>query len=323
MTEQERNTIAVGLDGSPASVAALHWAAAEAERRRAPLRLVHAREPMPTPDHARAGVEEQQARGAQDLVDGARDDVLRRRPGLRVDGEVLAESPEESLLRVAAESLMLVLGSYGLRKMPSFFLGSASLATVARAERPVVLVRAEEDPDDRGSGATVAGSTGAQAAGGAQETSGEEREVHPHGPRVVVALGVDHSYGNLLRFAFETAEATGLPLHVVHAFTLPSHVYVPGGPVVPHMAVEHRREMEREVRERVRPWAERYPDVELHAALRLEGPAQAVVHEAEGSDLLVVGRCRKHRTALGPRIGPVAHAAVHHAACPVAVVPHD
>jgi nucleotide-binding universal stress UspA family protein len=337
VTDEERNTIAVGLDGSPAAAAALHWAAAEAERRRAPLRLVHARPPMPTPDHAREGVEEQQARAAQELVDGARDDVLRRRPGIQVEGHVLAEEPEDALLRVAAESLMLVLGSYGARRLPSFFLGGTSLATVARAERPVVLVRTEEDPDERGagergSGATAVGRTGAQAAGGkpgaggnrgAEQSVAGEREVHPHGPRVVVALGVDHSYENLLRFAFGTAEATGLPLHVVHAIRLPSHVYVPGGPVVPHMAVEHRKEVEREVREMVRPWAERHRDVRIHASLRLEGTAQAVVHEAEGSDLLVVGRCRKHRTALGPRIGPVAHAAVHHAACPVAVVPHD
>lgn len=334
MTEQEANAIAVGLDGSPASVAALHWAAVEAGRRRAPLRLVHAREPMPTPDHARGGVEEQQARAAQELVDGARDDVLRKRPHLQVEGEVLAEAPEEALLRVAGESQMLVLGSYGTRKkLPSFFLGSTSLATVARADHAVVLVRSDEDPDETGSGATVAGDTGKQPAAEEQHAAErhaaerhaaeEEKEVHPHGPRVVVAIGLRHSYDNVLRFAFETAEATGVPLHIVHAIKLPPHVYVPGGPVVPHMAVEHRKEVEKDVRELVQPWAERYRDVELHAALRLEGTVQAVVHEAEGSDLLVVGRCRKHRTALGPRIGPVAHAAVHHAACPVAVVPHD
>ncbi|EST38704.1 hypothetical protein N566_05985 [Streptomycetaceae bacterium MP113-05] len=302
-----RGTVAVGLDGSPAASAALHWAAAEAELRGAPLRLVHAREPMPAPDHA-DGVEEQQILTGRRIVDAAREDVLLRRPGLRVDAEVIAGDPEEALLEVSAQSQMLVLGSYGIRRLPSFFLGSVSLATVARAEQPVVLVRAEEDPE-------------AREAGTADEP--EQAEVHPHGPRVVVALGLDHAYENLLRFAFDTAQANGLPLHAVHAIKLPSHVYVPGGPVVPHIAAQHRREVEEEVREMVRPWAERYPDVELRAALRLEGTAEAVVHEAEGSDLLVVGRCRRHRTGLGPRIGPVAHAAVHHAACPVAVVPHD
>ncbi|MDT0378155.1 universal stress protein [Streptomyces sp. DSM 42041] len=305
MTDDERtNAIAVGLDGSPAATAALHWAAAEAGLRRVPLRLVHAREPdsRPEPEAMPPGPT------GREIVDAARDDVVRRRPELHVIADVIDEKPEEALLTVSAETRMLVLGSYGTRRLPSFFLGGVSLSTVARAEHPVVLVRAEEDPE-------------AREAGTAHEP--EQEEVHPHGPRVVVALGLDHDYANLLRFAFETAEVTGLPLHVVHAIRLPSHVYVPGGPVVPHIAVQYRKEVEGEVRELVRPWAERHPRVELRAALRLEGTAQAVVHEAEGSDLLVVGRCRKHRTALGPRIGPVAHAAVHHAACPVAVVPHD
>lgn len=322
MTDKEPNAVAVGLDGSAASVAALHWAAAEAQQRRAPLRLVHAREPMPTSDHARSGVDEQQAHAAQELVDGARDDVLRKHPDLRVDGEVLAERAEEALLGVARESSMLVLGSYGARrKLPTFFLGSTSLTTVARADHAVVLVRADEDPE--AAGPEEAGSAGNRTADPERHAAEEETGVHPHGRRVVVALGLRHSYDNVLRFAFESADATGVPLHIVHAIKLPSHVYVPGGPVVPHMAVEHRKEVEQEVRELVRPWADRYPDVELHAALRLEGRVQAVVGEAEGSDLLVVGRCRKHRGPLGPRIGPVAHAAVHHAACPVAVVPHD
>ncbi|WP_308216795.1 universal stress protein [Streptomyces fragilis] len=38
--------------------------------------------------------------------------------------------------------------------------------------------------------------------------------------------------------------------------------------------------------------------------------------------LLVVGR-RETGHRVGARIGSVAHAALHHAGCPVAVVPHD
>ncbi|MDH6115499.1 nucleotide-binding universal stress UspA family protein [Kitasatospora sp. MAP12-15] len=39
-----------------------------------------------------------------------------------------------------------------------------------------------------------------------------------------------------------------------------------------------------------------------------------------GADLLVLGRrIRRHGT---PRIGPAAHALVHHIQCPIAVVPH-
>ncbi|MFE9846149.1 universal stress protein [Streptomyces goshikiensis] len=37
--------------------------------------------------------------------------------------------------------------------------------------------------------------------------------------------------------------------------------------------------------------------------------------------LLLVGR-RRHRPALAPPLGSVATAAIHHAPCPVAVIPH-
>jgi nucleotide-binding universal stress UspA family protein len=47
-----------------------------------------------------------------------------------------------------------------------------------------------------------------------------------------------------------------------------------------------------------------------------------VPRTAAQTGCVVVGR-RVHRPALGMRIGPVAHAVLHDAAAPVAVVPHD
>lgn len=78
----------------------------------------------------------------------------------------------------------------------------------------------------------------------------------------------------------------------------------------------------RELDEVLRPWREKFPRVRVVDEVRLESPAQAVVQAAADSDLLMVGR-RKHPPALGPRLGPVVQAAVHHADCPVAVVPHE
>ena len=62
--------------------------------------------------------------------------------------------------------------------------------------------------------------------------------------------------------------------------------------------------------------------MEVTDSIALESPAKAVVQAAEGAGLLVVGRRRHHRVP-APRLGPVTHAAIHHARCPVAVVPHD
>ncbi|MFI2368066.1 universal stress protein [Streptomyces sp. NPDC018833] len=76
------------------------------------------------------------------------------------------------------------------------------------------------------------------------------------------------------------------------------------------------------LREALRPWREKTPRVEVTDSIALGSHAKAVVRAAEGAGLLVVGR-RRHRPALGPRLGPVAQAAIHHARCSVAVVPHD
>ncbi|MEV0304317.1 hypothetical protein [Streptomyces prasinus] len=57
------------------------------------------------------------------------------------------------------------------------------------------------------------------------------------------------------------------------------------------------------------------------ADIRLASPARAVVQAAEEAALPVVGR-RAHRHGVAPRLGPIAHAAIHHGRCPVAVVPH-
>jgi nucleotide-binding universal stress UspA family protein len=95
-----------------------------------------------------------------------------------------------------------------------------------------------------------------------------------------------------------------------------------------HWGVNHEAgdKIEEDARERLNealgPWREKFPGVQVIDVVRLESPARAAVREARGADLLVVGR-RKHRGALAGRLGPVAHAAAHHAACPLAVVPHD
>jgi nucleotide-binding universal stress UspA family protein len=69
-------------------------------------------------------------------------------------------------------------------------------------------------------------------------------------------------------------------------------------------------------------WREKYPDVHVVEHVSEESPARAVVDIAVGARLVVVGR-GGYRSGPAPRIGPVAHAAIHHSGCPVAVIPHD
>jgi nucleotide-binding universal stress UspA family protein len=71
----------------------------------------------------------------------------------------------------------------------------------------------------------------------------------------------------------------------------------------------------------LRPWRERFPDVPVVEHVETGSAGQVLLAAAEHAQLLVVGR-RARRTAVGARIGSVAYGVLHHAGCPVAVVPH-
>ncbi len=138
---------------------------------------------------------------------------------------------------------------------------------------------------------------------------------------MVVALKLHGPCDDLLAFAFTTAAARGVPLRAVHGRSMPLHAYAPWG--VDHGVTEEiTQDAHQHLGQALDPWREKFPGVAVADTIRLESPAKAVVRVAEGADLLVVGR-RKHHRSVAPRLGPVAQAAIHHARCPVAVVPHD
>jgi nucleotide-binding universal stress UspA family protein len=138
---------------------------------------------------------------------------------------------------------------------------------------------------------------------------------------VVVALKLRDSGEELLDFAFHTAAVREVPLLAVHGRSLPLHARTPWG--ADHTVTEEMtKDARKELGKALRPWREKYPQVEVADSIRLASPAKAVVQAAEGAALLVVGR-RAHRRGVAPPLGPVANAALHHGRCPVAVVPHD
>ncbi|GAA2246622.1 universal stress protein [Streptomyces indiaensis] len=285
--------VTVGLDGTPESLAAARWAADEAEKRELALRLLHAW-PLLAPEPTRVPAEVDQNYWAKRLVQTASSELQARHPGLSVLENLVADDAQHALLQAASESEMTVLGSRGLEPVESYFLGDVSMPVVARAERPVVLVRAETAED---------GTPPARAS------------------HVVVALKLHGSSDDLLDFAFRTAAARGVPLLAVHGRTVPLHARVPWG--VDHdVSEELTRDAQKQLSKALHPWREKYPQVDVSDSIRLTSPAKAVVQNAQSAALLVVGR-RKHRPGTGPHLGPVAQAAIHHGQCPVAVVPHD
>lgn len=197
--------ITVGLDGSPESLAAARWAADEAEKRRLTLRLLHAW-PLLAPEPAHAPSEVDQNYWAKRLVHTARAELQARHPGLTIVGSLVADDAQQALLQAASESELMVLGSRGLESVESYFLGGVSMPVVARAERPVVLVRAETPVE------------------GAHPTPVS---------RLVVALKLNGSCDDLLDFAFHTAAAREAPLVAVHGRSVPLHARVPWGWTTP------------------------------------------------------------------------------------------
>lgn len=137
--------VAAGIDGSPESLAAAHWAARDALRRGAALRLVHAWEwrPRPAPS-VPMGVSQRE--WAEQTLTQASNSVRAAHPGLRIIEEPVSQSPVAALLAAAEQADLLVLGSRGLSGVAGFLVGSVSQRVVARSTSPVVLVRVGRVP---------------------------------------------------------------------------------------------------------------------------------------------------------------------------------
>ncbi|WP_419665410.1 universal stress protein [Streptomyces sp. 2-1] len=286
--------ITVGLDGSPESLAAADWAAGEAQRRGLPLHLVNAWLWQPH-DVPVADDRKTQKRWALRLLLESEEDLRARYPQLTIDTEQVSESATEVLLSQAEKAEMLVLGSSGHGAIAGFLLGSVGQHVLAKAKCPVVMVRAKT-----------------QSA--AEANTGE----------VVVGLqDLGTQSGPLLEFAFRAAATRGATLRAVHAWDLPP--LYGRGPEAGQAAVKPgglAEQQEKALSKALQPWRERFPQVTVVETVDLAFASGVVLQAAADAALVVVGR-RVHRPALGMRIGPVAHAVLHHVAAPVVIVPHD
>lgn len=133
--------IVVGVDGSPASQAALEFAFAEANARQAPLAVVH----VPTYD----ALEREFATSAYDiftekpshaLISAMVHTVAPRHPTVVVVERVMGRSPCKDLARISVGAKMLVVGERGRGGFAGMLLGSVSHAMMRRASCPVVVV---------------------------------------------------------------------------------------------------------------------------------------------------------------------------------------
>ncbi|GGP94175.1 universal stress protein [Streptomyces melanogenes] len=300
-------TVIAGIDGSAESRAAALWAAREAALRGLPLSVLHVWQPWThTAAFASAGaVVAPRATGsdeswAERLLRETEEEVRARHPRLDLSLERVPGHPVEVLGAAADEAEVLVLGSRALGTVTGFLTGSVSISALARARRPVVLVR----PEGTGDGAP------------AMATSG----VGQHGD-VVLGLDLTDPCDPLVEYAVNAAGVREAALRVVHTWAPPPVFgYDPAAVDPQHIVALGHREQDA-LEEALQPWRAKYPQVRIEPRCVADRPAARLVEAAEDAALLVVGRrIRSHGGLV--RIGPVTHAVLHHARTPIAVVPH-
>jgi nucleotide-binding universal stress UspA family protein len=141
-----RDRIVVGVDGSPPSYGALHWAVEEAALRGARLDVVHAYDypQMVTAFGPMMAIDwETIDKASQDLLDemiaGALGAISPQPP--TVTPISINGSASRSLLETAEGAELLVVGSRGHGTLRGLLLGSVSQQCVHHAHCPVVVVR--------------------------------------------------------------------------------------------------------------------------------------------------------------------------------------
>lgn len=280
--------VVAGIDGSPESLAAGEWAAQEAGLRGLPLHLVHAAA-APASDTADLPVAFLWQHRGEEVLRHAEAALAARHPQVTASEVRITDSAAAALYSASPAAGLLVVGARGEGGFDGLAVGSTALEAASSAPCPVVVV------------------------------PGSPAAVHQEA-EVAVGVGAGPVEESLLDFAFASARLRGARLRVVHAWALPG-VPLSAAPLVPE---EDRGAWEDEEVQRLsdvlRGFTDRYPEVPVLPDVVLLHPAQALVHASERAALLVLGRLSGPR-ADERRLGPVAHAVLHHARCPVAVVP--
>lgn len=285
--------VVVGVDGSEESLRAAVWAAREAKRHGAPLRIVSA-PAMPPRMWASAPAPAGVAKALGDVPRRALGEAITRvmevAPDLLVDTDLLTGPPAVMVTGSGSGALMLVVGARGAGGFAAMLLGSVSRYAAMHASCPVIVAR--------------------------EETGVVHREV-------IVGIRDPHDATATLPFAFEEAALRGATLVAVHAWHLGP---APFGDHGFRETMAHQADLAKvsadalhNLAETLRTWREKYPDVPVREDIAHGHPARVLASYTARADLVVIGRRGGHDS--GPAIGAVQHGVLNHAHGPVAVVP--
>lgn len=202
--------------------------------------------------------------------------------GVEAVGEAVDGAPVHVLVTESANAAVLVLGSRQLRAFGSVALGSVSGAVAARSAAPTVVVRGPAGRLEEGAG-------------------------------VVVGIDGTEASETLLGYAFEHASRHRVCLRAVlcwHPDLLALMSWRAEPPPPAHVDAW--------LAEALAGWREKYPDVTVHPQVIREHPTAGLVRASSSQHLLMVGKHGRHPRAV---LGSVSQGVLHHATCPVAVIP--
>ena len=233
-------------------------------------------------------------RGGQPEEDEIRrhaEHVTSEHPGLHVCVHRVPGDAADLLVEFSRDAQLVVVGLRGAGGLADLVVGSTTSAVAARAECPVLAVPSAlpDDPRRRG---------------------------------VVVGIDGRDASARVLTEAFALAAETGERLVAVHAWVDPASLGHGTSTPLVHDRLMVADEESRLLAEVVGGWSEKYPDVVVELRTVRERPSVALMAAAVDARFLVVGR-RAHPRLRALVLGSVSQGALHHAPCPVVVVPPD
>jgi nucleotide-binding universal stress UspA family protein len=220
--------------------------------------------------------------------------VAEHHRGLTVITTAAVGDPAEVLADRGRDAELVVVGSRGIGGAAGLLLRSVGQRVSARISVPLLVVR-----------------------------SADPRHTAPRHCADGVLLGLESDGdADAALFAFEEAQLRGTRLDVLHAWTYRQnpppnrHAAEPTEELIARQAVA-AAELPREV---VAPLRRTSPRIDVETRSVRSVPCRALIAATANAQLVVIGAHRRS-TRLGPQLGPVTTALLHHSHCPVAVVP--
>lgn len=297
--QQHENKVVVGVDGSAASLHALRWAMEHVKHTDLQLHVV-CTYALPSftaasMDGGFAALDDQAIRaGAQSVLDQAM--AVVQDEGLPSTGEVCVGDPAAVLVELSKEAALSIVGTRGHGGFAGRLLGTVSSALPAHGHCPTVVVPRRSKEHEEASAAR----------------SGALR----------IVAGVDGSTSSILALehAFELAQLYQARLYVIGGVPLSK-----GSSLLSWLpAAVDRESILQEMQDKLEELAiakrAGYPDVPVQIQV-LDGSGAELLSEfSEASDLIVVGT-RGRGGFAGMLLGSTSQSLLHHAQCPVMVVP--